>query len=32
MDKEKTTDTTDIIKLVKFCDTMTPSTSNSKKW
>jgi len=30
MDKKKTTDITDIIKLVKFCDTMTPSTSNSK--
>jgi hypothetical protein len=30
MDKQKTTDTTDIIKLVEFCDTMTPSTSNSK--
>ena len=33
MDKQKstdTTDTTDIIKLVNFCDTMIPSTSNSK--
>jgi len=29
MDKQKSIDTTDIIKLVEFCDTMTPSTSNS---
>ena len=30
MDKQKSTDITDIIKLVEFCNTMTPSSSNSK--
>lgn len=29
MDKQKSIDKSDIIKLVEFCDTMTLSTSNS---